>query len=248
MDPDKKKPSNPASPLDDNSVTAVKRCIRCGTCCEKGGPGFHLEDRMLIEKGRIPSRYLYTIRRGEYAYDNVKGCLIPVDSDIIKIKGKEGSWSCVFFNEQSKACGIYNDRPMECRVLKCWDTGELEKLYARRRLTRDDLISEVEGLWDLIKDHQVRCDYAKINKLISDLDGPRTSRARKKLQEMIQYDTELRKLVLEQGGLDAAILDFLFGRPLTQTLPGYGVKVRQEGKKMVITRSPNKKPMAGNSK
>jgi hypothetical protein len=44
------------------------------------------------------------------------------------------------------------------------------------------------------------------------------------------------------------MLDFLFGRPLTQTLPGYGLKIEQKGKKMVITRSPNKKPMAGNSK
>jgi hypothetical protein len=79
--------------------------------------------------------------------------------------------------------------------------------------------------------------------LISDLDGPRTSQARKKLQEMIQYDTELRKLVLEQGGLDAAMLDFLFGRPLTQTLPGYGIKIKQENNKMVIVRSQNRKPM-----
>lgn len=248
MDPDKKKPSNPASPLADRSAVSIKSCIRCGTCCEKGGPGFHREDLTLIEKGRIPSKYLYTIRRGEYAYDNVKGCLMPVDSDIIKLKGKENSWSCIFFNEQNKECAIYNDRPVECRVLKCWDTGELEKLYARHRLTREDLISEVEGLWDLIKDHQKRCDYGEINKLISAIDGPRKAQARKKLQEIIQYDTELRKLVLERGGLDPGMLDFLFGRPLTETLPGYGVKVKQESNKMVIVRSQNRKPYTGDSK
>ncbi len=248
MGPDNKKNSNPASPSDVSAIASEKGCVRCGTCCEKGGPGFHLQDRMLIEKGRIPSKYLYTIRRGEYAYDNVKGCLMPVDSDIIKIKGKETGWSCIFFDEQSKECTIYDDRPVECRVLKCWDTGELEELYTRNRLTREDLISEVEGLWDLIKDHQDRCDYGEINKLISELDGPREAQARKELQEVIQYDTELRKLVLEKGGLDPAMLDFLFGRPLTQTLPGYGLKIEQKGKKMVITRSPNKKPMAGDRK
>ena len=51
---------------------------------------------MLIDKEVIPSRYLYTIRKGELARDNVKGRLMPVDSDIIKIKGKEGGWMCIF--------------------------------------------------------------------------------------------------------------------------------------------------------
>ena len=236
MDPDRKKPSNPASPSEDSSASSVKSCIRCGTCCEKGGPGFHLEDRLLIEKGQIPSKYLYTIRKGEYAYDNVKGCLMPVDSDIIKIKGKNDSWSCIFFDEQTKDCAIYNERPVECRALKCWDTRELEKLYAKHRLTRSDLISEVEGLWDLIKDHQDRCDYGEIKKLISDLDGPRKAQASKKLQEVIQYDTELRNLVLDKGGLDPGMLDFLFGRPLTETLTGYGIKIKQEGGKSIISR------------
>jgi Fe-S-cluster containining protein len=247
MNSDKKKPSTPSGPLDDSSAASLKECIRCGTCCEKGGPGIHLQDRRLIEKGRIPSKYLYTIRSGEHAYDNVKGCLMPAASDIIKIKGNANSWSCIFFNEQNNECTIYDDRPLECRALKCWDTEELEKLYASHRLTRDDLISEVEGLWELIRDHQERCDYGKINKLIGDLDGPRRTNARKKLQEIIQYDTELRKLVLEKGSLDPDMLDFLFGRPLTKTLPGYGLKIQQKGNKMVIARSPNRKPMAGDS-
>jgi len=237
MNPDKKKPSNPPILTEPNAAAAVKDCIRCGTCCEKGGPALHQEDRVLVEKGRIPSKYLYTIRRGELAHDNVKGCLMPVDSDIIKIKGKEDTWTCIFFDEQNKGCSIYNDRPLECRALKCWDTGELEKMYACHRLTRDDLVSKVEGLWDLIKDHQARCDYEKIKEQIGNLDGPHRDRARKKILEIIQYDAEIRNLVLEKGGLDPTLLEFLFGRPLTQTLPGYGIKIRQEGGKTIVTRS-----------
>lgn len=192
---------------------------------------------MLIDTGAIPSRCLFTIRKGESAYDNVQGCLMPVDSDIIKIKGQADSWTCVFFDESGKQCTIYDDRPRECRALKCWDTRELEKIYARHRLTREDLISEVEGLWDLIQDHQQRCDYLKIKKLIDDLNGPSQERARKQLLEIIQFDAEIRKLVVEQGGIDAEMLDFLFGRPLTKTLPNYGIKILQDGKKKIITRS-----------
>ena len=60
--------------------------------------------------------------------------------------------------------------------------------------------------------------------------------ARQKLVEIIQFDTEIRKLVVSTAGLDVEMLDFLFGRPLKQTLPGYGIKVRQEGGKTIVTR------------
>ncbi len=212
--------------------TTNSECIRCGTCCEKGGPGFHIEDRMLIDKGVIPSRYLYTIRKGELAHDNVKGCLKSVESDIIKIKGKEDTWVCIFFDEINKGCIIYNDRPRECRALKCWDTRELEQIYATTRLTRKDLVSGVNGLWDLIEDHQARCDYKKIQTLIKELNGGQNIHARRKLLEIIRYDAEIRNLVISRGGLDADMLDFLFGRPLTKTLGNYGIKIQQEGTKI----------------
>jgi len=219
---------DPKVPPTENSGA---QCLRCGTCCEKGGPGFHREDRVLIDTGAIPSHCLFTIRRGELAYDNVRGCLMPVDSDVIKIKGKADTWTCIFFDEAGKQCTIYDDRPRECRALKCWDTRELEKIYAGGRLTRADLIAGVEGLWDLIQDHQQRCDYEKIKKLIDDLKGPSQKRARKKLLEIIQFDVEIRKLVVEQGGMDPQMLDFLFGRPLAKTLPNYGINIRQTGNK-----------------
>ena len=234
MDPDKKNQQNPENASTPESDTTQNTCLRCGTCCEKGGPSFHQEDRLLIEKGQIPSKYLYTIRQGEYAYDNVKGCLVPASSDIIKIKGQKGSWTCIFFDAPQKACTIYKDRPLECRALKCWDTGELERIYSSNRLTRKDLLSQINGLWDLIDSHQARCDYEKIIKLINNLDGPHKDGARKNLLEIIQYDAEIRKLVVAKGGLDPAMLDFIFGRPLTETLPAYGIKVRQDGKKLVI--------------
>lgn len=189
---------------------------------------------MLIEKGVIPSKYLYTVREGELARDNVKGCLLPVASDIIKIKGKEDSWTCIFFDRIKKICRIYDDRPLECRALKCWDTREIEQIYANSRLTRKDLISDAKGLWDLIEDHQKRCDYAKIQQLIEDLTSGKKNQARRKLLEIIQYDAEIRKLVVARGGMDTEMLDFLFGRPLTKTLKNYGLNLRQEGGKVIL--------------
>ncbi len=215
-------------------VVKNAECIRCGTCCEKGGPGFHEDDRDLIDSGIIPSRCLFTIRKGEFAFDNVSGSLEPVTSDIVKIKGKKETWTCIFFDEGGKQCSIYNDRPLECRVLKCWDTRELERIYAKRRLSREDLLSDVDGLWDLINDHQERCDYNRIRDLITDLNIGRGDTPQRELAEIIKYDIEIRKLVVSRGGLDAEILEFLFGRPLTKTLPNYGIKVQQQGEKITL--------------
>ena len=232
MDHNREKRKKRNRPVAAGPAATISECIRCGTCCEKGGPCFHKEDRMLIDKGVIPSRHLYTIRKGELAHDNVKGCLKPVESDIIKIKGKEDTWICIFFDEVKKGCTIYDDRPLECSALKCWDTRELEQIYATTRLTRKDLVSQVKGLWDLIEDHQARCDYKKIQDLIKDLTGVKRNQARRKLIEIIRYDAEIRNLVISRGGLNADMLDFLFGRPLTQTLGNYGIKIHQEGTKI----------------
>lgn len=209
-------------------------CIRCGTCCEKGGPGFHENDRSLIDSGIIPSRCLFTIRKGEFAYDNVRGSLVPVASDIIKIKSKEDTWTCIFFDEEAGQCSIYEDRPLECRALKCWDTHELERMYTKRRLSREDLLADVEGLWDLIKDHQERCDYEKIRDLITKLELGRNEACRRELAEIIKFDIEIRNLAVSRGGLDEEMLEFLFGRPLTKTLPNYGIKVQQRGEKVIL--------------
>lgn len=212
-------------------------CARCGTCCRKGGPSFHHADKELIEKGLIPSSHLYTIREGELAHDNVRQAIRPVDSDIIKIKGKDDTWICRFLNEADNTCTIYTNRPLECRVLQCWDTREIERIYAENRLTREDLISEIEGLWSLVVDHQKRCDYRIIGKLVKTIDDDRHSNAKQKLAEIIQFDIEIRNLVSAKGGLGQEMLDFLFGRPLVKTIENFGFKVQRDGKKVILKRS-----------
>jgi Fe-S-cluster containining protein len=214
----------PGATRQDGQDKAITECRRCGTCCRKGGPSFHRADKALIEKGVIHSKYLYTIRKGELAYDNVRHCLEPVRSDVIKLKGEGKSWTCIFLDEKNNACTIYENRPIECRVLKCWDTGAIEDLYAQKRLQREDLIADIEGLWGLIKDHQARCNYETIQKLVDAINSDRGGDARQKLSEIIQFDIEIRKLVVSRGGLDAEMLDFMFGRPLKQTLKNYGLK------------------------
>ena len=240
MKADQKKTGIKQHPSDGKPGEGMHACARCGTCCRKGGPSFHQADKELIEKGVISSSQLYTLRAGELAHDNVKQAIRPVDSDIIKIKGKNDTWICCFLNEPDNTCTIYENRPLECRVLQCWDTQEIERIYAENRLTRKDLISEIEGLWGLIEDHQHRCDYRIIGNLVKALDSDDRSQAQRKLAEIIQYDTEIRSLVTEKGGLEPEMLDFLFGRTLAKTIENFGFKVQRDGKKIILKRLPGR--------
>ncbi len=214
-------------------------CAQCGTCCEKGGPALHHEDWHLVEKGVIPLSHLYTLRAGEMAHNNVRGTLEPVPTDVIKIKKKNNTSACIYLDDEQKNCTIYNHRPVECRTLKCWDTRDIEKLYAKDRLDRKTILQGKPEFWDLVQDHQQRCDYGRLEKLIGQLETEHHEEALKTLSEIILYDRNIRTLLVEKTSIDPDICDFLFGRPLTTTLKGYGVKLKEtEEGKWVISLNP----------
>ena len=197
---------------------AAQRCLHCGTCCRNGGPSLHLEDRFLVEQGFLHTRHLYTIRRGEPARDLIRGELVRVESEIIKIKGCGGRWACRFLDEDANRCRIYARRPLECRELACWDTSRIEQMYDRGRLSRKDLLAGIEGLWELIEDHERRCSYDRILSRPEAATGPEAEKARAQLAEAEAYDAELRKRMVARGRIEPDMLDFLLGRPLEKIL------------------------------
>ena len=198
--------------------SSLTECRRCGTCCEKGGPTFHADDRMLIDAGLIPARRLCTLRKGEMVNDSIRGCLLPLESEMIKIKGQNRAWTCVFFDKIGPACCIYEHRPLECRILKCWDTREIEAVYSQNLLTRKDLLSAVPALWSLIEDHDLRCSHVALRKLLDSKSGGAVEN--KTVREMVEYDRSIRMLVVEKAGIESDMLDFIFGRPLSEAIRG----------------------------
>lgn len=204
-------------------------CRRCGTCCEKGGPSLHLEDRPLVDAGRIPARCLFTIRRGELARDNVRGTLAPLSEELIKIRGRAGRWTCLFYDNKNRGCSIYDHRPLECRALNCRDTRRIERVYETARLTRRELLSGIDGLWELIEDHEQRCSYAALKLLVDQgaKDGRLTQE--KAILKIIRYDIHLRRLTTQKGGVDPEMMDFLFGRPLTDTIGMFHIELVKQG-------------------
>ena len=104
------------------------QCMRCGTCCLKGGPALHTEDLQLVLQNRIQLAHLVTIRQGEPALSTLGDRLEYLQAEIIKLKGQANDWACLFFDRQTTSCTIYQHRPLECSLLKCWDTGDLERI------------------------------------------------------------------------------------------------------------------------
>jgi Fe-S-cluster containining protein len=198
----------------------AEHCRRCGTCCLKGGPVLHRDDLVRVRQGHLPLKDLVTICPGEPVHDNVRGRIRQTDRDLIKIKSQSGSSACRYYNAVKGACTIYNQRPLQCRVLKCWDTNAIEALYDRDPLTRKDLLGDIPGLWDLVDAHRRRCDH-QANVRHAELihaaaEGWQAAEAA--LLESMRYDQSLRDLIHAQGRPDPALLPFLLGRPLLQRL------------------------------
>lgn len=221
------------------SIKQNQACRRCGTCCCKGGPALHLEDHEKVASGKIPLTSLFTIRQGEPAYDNIRRRVAPAPTDIIKIKGAgEGDATCRFLDQETVVCTIYDHRPVECRLLACWDTSEITSMYDKDRLTRHRLLSRLPGLVDFVEEHQVRCSYAQVDQWAGDIRaGKGRMEAIQALLELMRYDQSVRKVTVERTRLDPEMLDFLFGRPLHVTIRLFRLRLTRDNGEYTIVPS-----------
>lgn len=201
----------------------ISSCVRCGQCCIKGGPALHNEDLILIRNNVLPFNALFTIRAGEPVYHPVEARLIPAPTELIKIKGVAGSWACVFFDSIDKACGIYEERPIECRNLKCWDTKDAVGLFMNRVLSRKTIIQN-DVLEEIISAYEDRFPIPAFMELI---DGAimHTGDVSGELKKIISVDSSFRNKFMECFGFKEAEMDFLFGRSLKSIALAMGISV-----------------------
>ncbi|MBN1106397.1 MAG: YkgJ family cysteine cluster protein [Deltaproteobacteria bacterium] len=207
--------------LDQNPKT---HCIRCGECCLRSSPSLHLRDLPLLEKDLIRRSALFTIRRGEWVWDNIGRRLAVADREMIKIKGVDGDrGACIFYDDTLKACTIYPHRPAQCGVLKCWDTAEFMEVYRAPKLARADIFP-AGPLTGLVAEHERRCGYEGLENLVKRIQREGED-AVKAVLEVLRFDFHIRPFVSEKLGIDADEMDFIFGRPMIQTISRFGLKV-----------------------
>jgi len=203
-------------------------CVRCGTCCLKGGPVLHQEDKGILLSGHAGHKHLVTIRKGEIAYNPLKDRLEPVPMELIKVAGKGDGWSCVFYNERERGCTLYEHRFLECRLLKCWDPSDLVPVIYRDTLRRADIINTGDPVMEVIALHEKECPHNKINALVSELsDGKKRKGIFAELSGLLQADSSLRIHAFSELGLGQEFELFIFGRPLYKILADRGLSVHE---------------------
>ena len=114
-------------------------CERCGECCIHGSPTLHLSDFKLFEDDIVTMNDVYSLRKGELVYDNVGEDLDYLKEEMIKIKEVPGSKTCIFYDTDTRACGIYETRPLQCVYFECWNPKKFLESLNDEKLTREDL-------------------------------------------------------------------------------------------------------------
>ena len=211
-----------------NKTENITACIRCGTCCRKGGPALHKEDKKILLKGHISYHHLITIRKGELAFTPLSSKPEPVKQELVKIAGKGKSWACLFYEKKQSSCAVYEKRPLECRLLKCWDTSDILSITGKGTITRSDLINPADAVMKLIETHEKECPVYETENLISNLSkktGKSKSLAR--LTELVCKDMDIRSRAVAEFDLPLSIELFIFGRPLFKLLNSRGIFIRE---------------------
>ena len=216
-------------------------CIRCGTCCLKGGPALHHEDRELILQDTIQLAHLVTIRCGEPAVSPLGDKLEYLQAEIIKLKGQANDWACLFFDRQNSSCLMYQHRPIECTLLKCWDTDDLEMIINKNLLCRTDIIADDSPYLEHIAIHEEECSLAGLESLLSSLSiKSLQNEVMAELTDMVRRDMGIRARALAAPDFPEKIELFVFGRPLFKILQNFGIMVQELGGTLYLRLSPAK--------
>ncbi|MEW6571658.1 MAG: YkgJ family cysteine cluster protein [Nitrospirota bacterium] len=205
-------------------------CIRCGTCCLKGGPVLHYEDVKILLDGYAGHQHLMTLRKGELAMNPVTGGIESLKKEIVKVIGRGEGWSCFFYDEMKASCAIYENRFMECRLLKCWDPSDLMAIMGRNTIVRTDIINRGDPVLQLIEAHEDECSFEKIERLLArlSLKGANAGISRK-LSDIVKRDLEIRRYATSGLGMKKEFELFIFGRSVHDILKRRGFSVHVGG-------------------
>ncbi len=188
----------------------------------------HGEDLILVENGKVLRRDCITLRKGEFAHNPVTEKIEAIPREIIKLRGTGGEWACCYLDLNNMSCGIYQNRPLACRTLKCWDPNESLKLAGRDLLSREMILKNEKHLLELVMKYEQVFLLPDFPMLSQNLKTDREEMIRM-LETMINSDLAFRDKQVQQSSLVAKEELFLFGRPLFQLLQPFGLNVFQKG-------------------
>ncbi len=206
---------------------AMPVCVGCGECCRRSSPTLYAEDLELVQEKLMPLAQLLTLRRGEAVRSPFKKEPFHLEAECIKVRESPETQACVFFDTGECTCGIYENRPMQCRAQACWDTSIAEELAEEPKLTRQELFASLEDLTRLLDEHDRRCSFTHLRKVFEDLD-PEKSESIDAVIDAVAFEDHFRHFVAEQLSLPSDSLDLFFGRSFIELVKLFGFKVEKD--------------------
>jgi Fe-S-cluster containining protein len=208
---------------------SVKReCSRCGTCCKKGGPILHLEDKTILLKGIVTHKDLVTLRKGEFVFNPLDEKIQKLTREVIKVDKKGEGWTCIFYNELESSCNIYENRFLECRILKCWDAEEFLRIFCKNTLTRFDMINSNDPVIEIIREHDKECPCDRFETLIINYLKRGDSKTLFQIKELINKDIRFRLFAFKELGVNREYERFIFGRSFIELAKTHGISIKIE--------------------
>ena len=204
-------------------------CKQCGICCIKGGAALHSSDISFLRKKLIPRQDLITLRKGEFAHNPVTNKVQATTTEIVKLRGTAGEWTCCYYDPETCGCTIYENRPLACRTLKCWDPEDSLALVESDLLLRMDILEGEKALQELVAQYEKTCPLPDFNAIALDVRR-QPDKCIAELEVQVNADIEFRDRAVEDSTTVLEEELFLFGRPLFQLLQPFGFAVFQSGK------------------
>lgn len=196
-----------------------------------------MDDLPLIRAHRLALSDLITIRVGEPVFSPLVNSIEPSRSELIKVSGRNGSWACRFFSPTENGCGIYPHRPLECRLLKCWDPAALNDVIYQQCLSRRDVLPADEDLLPLMGIQEEHCAFASIAGLSAQFSENRTPEILNEIARIVTLDLKIRQRAIQIRGLTLAEELLFFGRPLFKSLAFYHMTVKEGPQGVRVTAS-----------
>lgn len=209
-------------------------CQRCGTCCLKGGPALHAADAVLFSgQDALDLSVIVTYRAGEPLHDQVQERVLALKHELLKLRSKPSSQACVFYEHKTRACGLYQRRPEECRVLSCRETSALAAMYDKDRLRRSDLLPGGHPILAVLAEHETLVPVARIAPLAECFraGGQEAKDAEAELVRMALADQAFRKNLASHAGIGPEYHDFFFGRGAAALFFAAGLALREDARR-----------------
>ena len=200
-------------------LAGKRDCLQCGTCCRTSSPTLYAEDLARIGGSGIPPNRLYTLRSGELAWSPRLNRLQRLDRELIKL-AEDANRACIFL--KGAGCRIYEQRPLQCRHLQCWDARHAGGLAGHKRLNRRDIFKDDQTALALIDEYEHKLPADRASRALQDCarGGPDSEAL-----QMLELDHRLRWGISRRYGYAPDILPLLLGRPLSEWLVSFGLEL-----------------------